>query len=170
MRVTSDSFRSGRAAANPATDGAGLAAGTLIRTLDGLLPVEFLAPGDRIITRSGARRLVSLSIQDRRNILAVRVCASTLDRDLPEKDLILGPNQGVLVRNWRARAFHGTDQAVIPAIRLVDEEFIRLERHRTLRLFTLRCAEDEVIYAQGLELLCHARVTATTDHQPAQGG
>jgi len=35
----------------------GLAAGTIIYTLDGALPVEYLGPGDRIITRAGMRVL-----------------------------------------------------------------------------------------------------------------
>ena len=37
-------------------------AGTMVRTLDGLIPVEFLTPGDRIVTRAGARRLTSVSV------------------------------------------------------------------------------------------------------------
>lgn len=37
-----------------------LGAGTIIYTLDGALPVEYLEPGDRIITRAGARILRAL--------------------------------------------------------------------------------------------------------------
>ncbi|GAA3872850.1 Hint domain-containing protein [Celeribacter arenosi] len=33
--------------------GTGIARGTLIMTADGMLPVEFLCPGDRIVTHSG---------------------------------------------------------------------------------------------------------------------
>ncbi len=35
----------------------GILSGTRVLTLDGELPVQFLCPGDRIITRSGARVL-----------------------------------------------------------------------------------------------------------------
>lgn len=35
----------------------GLPAGTIIFTMEGALPVEFLTPGDRIITRAGMRVL-----------------------------------------------------------------------------------------------------------------
>lgn len=31
--------------------------GTIILTLDGAIPIEFLSPGDRVITRAGARVL-----------------------------------------------------------------------------------------------------------------
>lgn len=34
-----------------------LALGTIVLTMDGALPVEFLSPGDRIVTRAGARVL-----------------------------------------------------------------------------------------------------------------
>ncbi len=35
----------------------GLPVGTVILTLEGALPVEYLEPGDRIVTRAGARVL-----------------------------------------------------------------------------------------------------------------
>ena len=35
-------------------------AGTPVLTLEGEMPVEYLAPGDRILTRVGARRLVQV--------------------------------------------------------------------------------------------------------------
>ena len=38
----------------------GLAPGTIIFTLEGALPVEYLSPGDRIITRAGMRVLRDL--------------------------------------------------------------------------------------------------------------
>ena len=40
----------------------GMLAGTLVRTLEGILPVDYLTPGDRIVTRAGARRLTSMSV------------------------------------------------------------------------------------------------------------
>ena len=41
----------------------GMAPGTIIYTLDGALPVEYLAPGDRIITRAGMRVLRDISVR-----------------------------------------------------------------------------------------------------------
>ncbi len=37
--------------------GTGLPPGTIIFTMEGALPIEFLCPGDRIITRAGMRVL-----------------------------------------------------------------------------------------------------------------
>ena len=33
----------------------GIAAGTVVATADGYLPVDFLSPGDRVVTRHGMR-------------------------------------------------------------------------------------------------------------------
>ncbi|WP_374430194.1 Hint domain-containing protein [Tabrizicola sp.] len=134
----------------------GILAGTMVRTLDGVLPVEYLTPGDRIVTRNGARRLTSVSVQARKMVDLVRIRASTLGHDRPEQDLLVSPGQPILIRDWRARAIFGTPVAAIPASRLADGEFVCLESHRQVRLFTLRFDEDEVIYAEGLELACPA--------------
>lgn len=134
----------------------GVMAGTMVRTLDGVLPVEYLTPGDRIVTRNGARRLTSVSVQARKVIDLVRIRASTLGHDRPEQDLLVSPGQPILIRDWRAKAIFGTPVAAIPASRLADGEFVCLETHRQVRLFTLRFDEDEVIYAEGLELACPA--------------
>ncbi|WP_095589892.1 hypothetical protein [Actibacterium ureilyticum] len=41
----------------PQHDTGTLAIGTMVMTLDGALPVEYLTPGDRIVTRAGLRIL-----------------------------------------------------------------------------------------------------------------
>jgi hypothetical protein len=131
-------------------------AGTMVRTLDGLIPVEFLTPGDRVVTRAGARRLTSVSVVLRKEADMIRVKASTMGHDRPDQDLLLSPGQAVLIRDWRARALYGVAVAAIPVSRLADGEFICRETVSNARLFTLRFDEDEVIYAEGLELACPA--------------
>ncbi len=135
---------------------AGMLAGTMVRTLEGVLPVDYLTPGDRIVTRSGARRLSSVSVVMRKQIHLVRIRASTMGHDRPDQDLLLSPGQPVVIRDWRAQALYGVSAAAIPASRLADGEFIRVEVHRNARLFTLRFEDEEVIYAEGLELACPA--------------
>lgn len=134
----------------------GMLAGTMVRTLDGVLPVDYLAPGDRIVTRSGARRLVSVSVVLRKQVHLVRIRASSMGHDRPDQDLLLSPGQAVVIRDWRAQALYGVTAAAIPASRLADGEFICVEVHRNARLYTLRFEDEEVIYAEGLELACPA--------------
>ncbi len=149
-----------RKAAAPAP--AGIAAGTGIRTLDGILPIEFLEPGDRIVTRAGARRLLAVSAQEHRGQSLIRIRASTLGHDRPERDLLIAEGQHVFVRDWRAMALYGCQTAAIPAARLTDNEFILREgprsAHAPTHLYTLHFDEDQVIWAEGLELACLAVV------------
>ncbi len=58
-RFYSQAMRSCSAESAPQL-GDGLPLGTIIHTLDGALPIEFLSPGDRVITRAGARVLRSV--------------------------------------------------------------------------------------------------------------
>ena len=77
----------------------GVLVGTAVRTLDGVLPVEFLAPGDRIVTRSGAARLIAISTVRRTDAPVIRILASTIGHDRPEVDLCVAPDQPVVIRD-----------------------------------------------------------------------
>ncbi|SEM87583.1 Hint domain-containing protein [Gemmobacter aquatilis] len=129
----------------------GLTAGIPVLTLDGAIPVEFLCPGDRIITRDGARSLRGISVSASPAAM-VRVCASTIGVEQPEDDMVITAETCILVRDWRARALRGCDQAAIPAARLIDGEYIRAEPASDARIFTLEFDAPVVIYAGGLEL------------------
>lgn len=132
----------------------GILAGTPVLTLDGEIPVQFLAPGDRIVTRAGARRLVHVTVEVTERADVVCVSASALGHDRPADDVILAPGQPILVRDWRAKALYGTAEAVVPAARLADGDYIRPETVQEARFFTLHFAAEAVIYAGGLELAC----------------
>lgn len=129
---------------------AALTAGTTVLTLKGSLPVEALRPGDRIITRDGARALLGL-----RQVAAtrmVRVSASAIGIEQPEEDMVIAAETKILVRDWRAKALKGCDQAVIEAARLVDGEYIRFEASSPAAFYALEFDAPVVIYAGGLEL------------------
>lgn len=132
----------------------GITAGTLVPTLEGELPVQFLAPGDRVITRSGARVLKEIGVSVLQDVQMVRISASALGHDRPDADVFVAPAQPVLVRDWRAKALYGRKAAMVEAQRLADGDYIRKEMVAEVRLFTLRFEREEVLYAGGLELAC----------------
>lgn len=145
--------RTGRMKAAEAEQGvnvSGIALGTPVLTLQGALPVEHLTPGDRIITRNGARRLVAITPLPPAGV--VRLSASTLGVEQPQEDIIVGADTPVKVTDWRARAFGGTDHAMVEARWLCDGEFIRREPAGAHRLFRLEFDQPEVIYAGGIEI------------------
>lgn len=136
----------------------GIAAGTVVLTLSGAMPVEFVAPGDRVITRAGARTVTAVEIAVVPQAQVIRISAGVLGKDRPEADVIVTPRQPLLIRDWRAKALTGVDQAVMRADRLIDGDYIRTETVAEARLVTLRFADPQVIFAAGLELCCEAAI------------
>lgn len=132
---------------------AGIALGTRVATLDGLLPVEFLVPGDRVITRSGMCRLRAATAMPARGGL-VQISPGALGHDRPERALLLGEGTQVLIRDWRAEALFGRKEALIEVSRLIDGQFIARVGAKKVRLFTLHFDSAEVIYADGVEIGC----------------
>lgn len=136
------------------TDHAGLLAGTHVLTADGALPVEYLGPGDRIVTRNGMRRLLAVDRREQVRAPVVRIAPNTLGAGRPDVLLVVGPAQMLLVRDWRAQALWGRAEAVVPARRLVDGGLIRDGVLACAQFLTLHFAGDEVIYAEGVEIAC----------------
>lgn len=133
----------------------GIASGTVVATMDGYLPVDFLEPGERVVTRSGMRVLRAVIVH-RYSGAAVRIAAFALGHDRPDQDLTLPADTPILLRDWRAGAVYGEDQAMVPVSRLVDGEFVAETEVRSLRLYELLFDAPEVIYAEGVELCCDA--------------
>ena len=137
---------------NSNTCEAGFAPGTIVMTMDGEIPVEFLNPGDRIITRRGVRKLKTIM---RHNLPEgtprVVVSAEALGGK-PAKEVTLMPGQRVLVRDWRAQALWGKDIAAPHAARLVDGKYIRSETGARQIMLSLYFGAPEIVYADGLEL------------------
>lgn len=132
----------------------GMVAGTMVLTADGALPVEYLAAGDRIVTRSGLRVLRGVAVQVVRRAALVRIGADTLGVGRPEGDVLVSAGQPVLIRDWRAQAMFGVPQAMIEARRLVDGHLIRAQSKTDVQVHLLQFDRSEVIYAGGLELGC----------------
>lgn len=130
----------------------GLVSGTLLLTSDGEIPVEYLSPGDRIITRNAG--LVELTaIQSYRTTdEAVKIAAGSLGDTKPTHHVIIPAAQMVLVRDWRAKALRGAAQAVMPAGCLIDDEYITSLGPREMTLVRLGFEAPHVVYADGLEL------------------
>jgi hypothetical protein len=139
---------------------AALAPASVILTLDGALPVEHLYPGDKVITRHGARALVAIDrialpagspiVEVTRNAFGGR----------PDRDIWLPATQRILIRDWRAKALYGQAQACVPAGQLVDGDYVRLTRlAQEVTCFALRFGRPEILYADGLELASADRLT-----------
>jgi len=131
---------------------AGLWSGGLLLTLDGERPIDDLRPGDRIVTRDAGMSVLRRIEQQRLRCALVRIRAGSLGHTRPERDVILPAGQKILVRDWRARALFGADQALVPAARLIDGEFVADAGCATMDLWRLGFDRPHILYLDGLEV------------------
>lgn len=131
---------------------AGFTAGTSVLTLDGELPIEHLAPGDRIVTRNSGIALLAGVRRIPATAPLIRFAAGSLGHMRPEGDAILGPGTRILIRDWRAAALYGQPSAMIEATRLVDGLYILRIPASAAMLFMPQFDAAQVIYAGGLEI------------------
>lgn len=117
----------------------GFGPGTGILTAEGELPVEFLEPGDRIVTRD--RGLVALARVIARQVPAcevLRVHPAVLDPANAAAPFLISAQQQLVLTDWRARVMHGQRAALITANMLVDGEHIaRIDDTAPVRLFQI---------------------------------
>ncbi|MGR3490495.1 MAG: Hint domain-containing protein [Shimia sp.] len=134
---------------------AGLTAGTLVMTADGLTPVEMIEPGDRVVTREGGMEHVTAIDHDHVTTTAVEIGASALGHARPSAPLTLPSGQRIVFRGPRAAMLYNADEVAIPVYRMADGAIIRSVGVRNLRLVRLSFGETRIIYAGELEMLCH---------------
>jgi hypothetical protein len=141
----------------------GLLQGTTVLTLDGALPVEHLMSGDRIITRDeGASKLHAVRVT-LMQIRCVNIKAGTFGHGRPDDDLILPASTRVNIRDWRAQALYNKPEALIPAYRLIDREYVTDLGDLEIRQYQLMLDGPQIFYAGGLEIAAPA-MTTTARH------
>ncbi len=130
----------------------GLLQGTMLLTLDGEMPVEFVSVGDKLITRDCGISKVTHIQRTTRAVHSIAFAAGSLGHTRPERDAMLAGDQMVLVRDWRARAMFNSERALVAARALVDDEFITDLGLIETTLYQIFCDGPHIIYADGLEL------------------
>lgn len=130
----------------------GLPGKTRILTLSGAIPIERLQVGERIIARkTGATTLLGIERISRMtdliafHRLAVEGAGGLMTTILPAE-------QPVFLRDWRAQAIFGAEQALVAAHRLVDEEFVTRRVPQKMDLFHLHFDAPQIVYVEGMEL------------------
>lgn len=130
----------------------GLIQGTALLTLDGEIPVEYVSPGDKVITRdAGISRILHIERVNR----AVHLIAfndNALSRSRPVRHTHLAGDQMVLIRDEQARTLFGSERALVAARGLCDQDHITDLGLIDTTLHQIFCNEPHIFYADGLEL------------------
>lgn len=124
------------------------AAGTLITTPSGPVPVERLAAGMTVETRYGGtqpihwvghRRVDCARHPEPTKVWPVRVCAHAFGQNQPSRDLFLSPDHAVFV-----------DDVLIPVKYLIDGDAICQIPAGRMTYYHVELAQHDVITAEGL--------------------
>ncbi|MEL6958164.1 MAG: Hint domain-containing protein [Pseudomonadota bacterium] len=135
--------------------------GTMIRTEDGVVPVETIGPGTRVQTKdngcqevlwTGARRVTGARLYAMPHLNPIRLRAGSLDNDVPDAGLLVSPDHRVMVKGPRARALFNTDEVLVAARDLVNEQSIYIDRSlREVSYIHMLLPMHEVVFANGVE-------------------
>ncbi|MEP3345294.1 MAG: Hint domain-containing protein [Litoreibacter sp.] len=131
----------------------GLLGGSQILTMRGYVPISSLKAGERIVTRNGMRTLSDLHVESHM-MRPIRVGHGTLGFSRPNADMMIAPDQEVMVRDWRAEMLFGRDMVIANISTMVDGKYIAEEQELALHdVYQLRFDSEEVFYADGLEVI-----------------
>jgi hypothetical protein len=119
----------------------------------GEVALSDLRPGDRLVTRdAGARPLQRIVVTEHEALRPCVIDAHALGHGRPGLRIEAGPDQTVLLRDWRARALFGQGTAMVALHRLIDGVHIRrAAAPRPVRFLWPDLGGDHVIYIDGLE-------------------
>ncbi|MBJ3762540.1 Hint domain-containing protein [Maribius pontilimi] len=133
------------------------AAGTLIDTLGGAVPIETLKPGDLVLTRDrGPRPILWTRSEDyplentARYDRPVLIKAGAVGPNLPARDMVVSPQHRVLVGSGGQFETIFDEEALAPAKALVGLLGIRhMMGKKSIRWIHFACARHEVVRANG---------------------
>lgn len=156
-RAIGDDFAQAAAVRN-AQALSGFGPDTRILTQDGQLPVEWLAPGDRIVTHDhglqtlrwiGFASVSARKLADQPALRPVATSASDLDGTLPDDLLVLGPGTEMLLSGAEVELHFGCDRALARACDIL-EPATRRPALGGLTYFQLGFDAHEVVSANGV--------------------
>lgn len=135
------------------------AAGTLIRTARGELPVERLRAGDRVETLdnglqevvwTGRNRLSAAFLARQPHLCPVRIAAGALGEGYPERDLILSPQHRLLLTSPVAARMFGEREVLVPCLRAAGLPGITQVRPSLgVHYYHFLCADHQIVRAHG---------------------
>lgn len=105
------------------------ATGTGIKTIDGVVKIEDLQIGSRVLTMDtgfqpirwiGSRHLTAADLAANPKLRPIRIAAGALGPNAPETDLVVSPQHRVLVRSNVAERMFGENEVLVPAKLLLD--------------------------------------------------
>jgi hypothetical protein len=135
------------------------AAGTLIATENGNIPVENLTPGQRVQTRDdgaqvlewiGQSHLDKIDLQFRPALRPIRIKAGALGDGMPARDLVVSPQHRILIRSAIALRMFAQKEVLVAAKHLVGLDGIAVATDiDDVTYYHVMCAKHQIIISEG---------------------
>jgi hypothetical protein len=135
-------------------------AGTLIDTPKGPRPVEALRVGDLVLTADdgaqpvrwvGQRRVTRRELRRDPRLWPVTIRAGAFGADMPARDLAVSRQHRILCSGWACELHFAEAEVLVPAVRLVNGDSIRLEEPSgDVTYVHFLCDRHQIVTANGL--------------------
>ena len=134
--------------------------GTTLMTDEGAQPVDWICPGDRIMTRDHGfqralwvgRTVISAGrLKSTPSLQPIRIAANSINAQTPARDLLLSPGHRVLLKSHRIELLFGVDEAFAP-IKSVenDREVAQILPDHEISYYHVLFENHEIVLAEGL--------------------
>lgn len=126
------------------------AAGTLIETPAGLTPVQYLQPGDEVVTRdagpqeliwTGARRVDAIG-----GLAPIVIKKGVLGN---ARDLVVSPQHRMLLEGWKAELLFGMPEVLVKAKDLVNGGTVFQREGGKINYHHILFDQHQVVFAEG---------------------
>lgn len=125
-------------------------AGTLLHTATGLRPIETLQPGDLIETQDDGlqplRWIGTRTVEAKGDLAPILFRAGALGN---HRDLLVSPRHRMLVADWRVELLTGTEQALVPAVNLVNGHDILRREGGQVTYVHILFDRHQIVFAEG---------------------
>lgn len=135
--------------------------GTMLLTEDGPRDVASLCEGDRVQTKDngcveilwlGRRHVSGARLMVMPHLYPVRLREGALDAGVPDAGLLVSPDHRMVLRGPRARALFNTDEVLVTARDLIDDQSVQVDRsRREVTYVHLLLPQHEVVFANRVE-------------------
>lgn len=126
------------------------AAGTLIETADGPRAVETLHPGDLVLTRDAGLQPLSwlgqTQVAAQGDLAPIVISKDVLDNT---RDLVVSPQHGILMQDWRAEMLFGQSEVLVRACDLLTHDGVYRKPGGTVRYVHLLFEAHHLIRSEG---------------------
>lgn len=132
--------------------------GTQIATIGGLVPVDQLKVGDKVITRDngyqeirwiGRKRLSAGTLAMQPHLKPIMIRAGALGPDMPERDMMVSPQHRMLLTNAELMLHFGESEVLVPAKHLLDGKGVSRADAKGVEYLHVLFDHHEVILADG---------------------